>query len=314
MKKMIVTGPTGAIGQAIIEACLDLGIEVYAVCHQQSRRNRFLPEKTGMHLIEGDLSGLLHLQQTLPADCDVFYHLGWAGCAPELRNDMDVQAANIRYTLDAVRLAQACGCHTFIGAGSQAEYGRVEGLLRPDTPAFPEIGYGMAKLCAGQMSRVLAHQLGLKHVWARILSVYGPYDSEHTMIMSAIRSLLNGQKPSFTKGEQLWDYLYSADAAGILLALGSERSVDGAVYCVGSGQALPLKSYIEIIRDSIDPQLPLGIGDIPYSENQVMHLCADTTAIVRDLGYSYRFDFSEGIKATIEWYKQMRGKTISENR
>jgi len=314
VNKVIVSGPTGCIGQAILNTAINQQIEIYAICHPDSLRNMSIPRHSLVHIIEADLSQLLSAKDMLPDDCEVFYHLGWAGCVPELRNDMDVQAANIRYTLDAVRLAQACGCHTFVGAGSQAEYGRVEGLLRPDTPAFPEIGYGMAKLCAGQMSRVLAHQLGLKHVWARILSVYGPYDSEHTMIMSAIRSLLNGQKPSFTKGEQLWDYLYSVDAAGILLALGSERSVDGAVYCVGSGQVLPLKSYIEIIRDSIDPQLPLGIGDIPYSENQVMHLCADTTAIVRDLGYSYRFDFLEGIKATIEWYKQMRGKTISETR
>lgn len=70
----------------------------------------------------------------------------------------------------------------FVGAGSQAEYGRVNHALTPDTPCFPENGYGMAKLCAGQMSRVECEKLGLVHIWPRILSVYGPYDGKNAMI------------------------------------------------------------------------------------------------------------------------------------
>ena len=50
------------------------------------------------------------------------------------------------------------GCYKFIGAGSQAEYGRVEGKLTALTLTFPENGYGIAKLCAGQMSRILCEQ------------------------------------------------------------------------------------------------------------------------------------------------------------
>lgn len=310
MKKIILTGPTGTIGHAIIDMCLESEIEVFAICHPGSLRNGSIPVHNLIHVVELDLSELSIAKEMLPRDCDVFYHLGWMGCAAGVRNDISIQVANIRFTLDAVRLAKDCGCHTFIGTGSQAEYGRVEGLLQSDTPVFPETGYGIAKLCAGQLSRILAHQLGLKHIWARILSVYGPYDGENTMIMSAIRSLLQGQKPSFTKGEQIWDYLYSSDAAGILLALGSEQSVDGKVYCVGSGQAMPLKRYIEMIRDSINPALPLGMGDIPYDAKQVMYLCADASDIIHDLGYSYRFDFSSGLKRTIEWYKHhMRDNT-----
>ena len=56
--------------------------------------------------------------------------------------------------MDAVNLAHRLGCEFFIGAGSQAEYGRVEGKLNAQVPTNPENGYGMAKLCAGQMSRV----------------------------------------------------------------------------------------------------------------------------------------------------------------
>lgn len=59
------------------------------------------------------------------------------------RNNMYGQNLNVKYALDAVEAAFALGCDTFIGAGSQAEYGRYEGSLNESVPAFPENGYGL---------------------------------------------------------------------------------------------------------------------------------------------------------------------------
>lgn len=115
----------------------------------------------------------MHGRSRLPVQADAFFHLAWAHTIGAGRNDMPAQIENIRYTIDAVRTAAAMGCRVFVGTGSQAEYGRVDGVLRADTPTNPENGYGMAKLCAGQMSRTEAAALGMDHVWARILSVYG---------------------------------------------------------------------------------------------------------------------------------------------
>ena len=207
---------------------------------------------------------------------------------------MYLQTKNIRYALDAVGVARRFGCKKFIGAGSQAEYGRVEGKLKPDTPTFPEMGYGYAKLCAGQMTKDYAHQLGMEHIWTRILSIYGPNDGKQSMIMSTIAKLLKGEVPKFTKGEQLWDYLYSDDAAKALHLLG-EKGKDGKVYVLGSGQVHPLAEYICTIRDIVDPGAKIKIGAVPYSDRQVMHLEADIGAIKRDTGWSPLVEFKEGI-------------------
>ena len=136
---------------------------------------------------------------------------------------------NVGYSVDAIEAAAKIGAKTFIGAGSQAEYGRHEGALSEKTPCFPENGYGIAKLAAGEFTRLRASQLQIKHVWTRILSVYGPCDGKGTMIMSAIRTLLDGERPSLTKGEQLWDYLYSKDAGRALYLLG-EKGKDQKTY------------------------------------------------------------------------------------
>ena len=200
--------------------------------------------------------------------------------------------------LEAVKLAGRLGCKVFVGAGSQAEYGRVSGILTPDTPCAPENEYGRAKLRASKETRALCHTLGMRHVWTRILSIYGPYDGDRTMVMSLITALLNGQKPSLTAGEQKWDYLYADDAAEALLLL-AERGKDDRIYPIGSGVARPLREYVEIIRDEIDPKLPLGFGEVPYSEKQVMYLCADISALRSDTGFEPKISFVEGARRTI---------------
>ena len=40
------------------------------------------------------------------------------------------------------------------------------------------------------MSRILANQYNIKHIWTRIFSVYGPYDNEKTMIMNTIKTMI----------------------------------------------------------------------------------------------------------------------------
>lgn len=236
---------------------------------------------------------------------DAFFHLAWAHTIGAGRNDMPAQIENIRYTIDAVRTAAAMGCRVFVGTGSQAEYGRVDGVLRADTPTNPENGYGMAKLCAGQMSRTEAAALGMDHVWARILSVYGPHDGPNTMISATIQKLLAGQCPDLTAGEQKWDYLYSADAADALYRMACHGR-SGAVYPVGSGTARPLREYIETLRDAIDLALPLGLGKIPYGPQQVMFLQADITQLAADTGFAPRTAFADGIRATIAWAKTQK--------
>ena len=216
---------------------------------------------------------------------------------------MPAQIENIQSTIDAVRAAKALGCQVFLGAGSQAEYGRVEGLLKSDTPAFPENGYGMAKLCAGQMSRVEAKALDIDHVWVRILSVYGPHDGPMTMISGTIRKLLAGERPALTAGIQRWDYLYAGDAADAFY-LAACHGRNGAVYPLGSGQAMPLKDYIIQMRDAIDPALPLGLGEVPYGPLQVMHLQADISALQADTGFAPKTPFAEGIRRTMDWVKR----------
>lgn len=316
MKRIIITGPTGAIGMALIEYLSQKDIQVIAVVRGESKRKSQIKESDNVAIVECALDELKKLplkvrevierkQWNMNQGIDVFYHFAWDGTFGDSRNDMYLQNRNVAYALEAVDAAAALGCETFIGAGSQAEFGRYEGKLNMDVPAFPENGYGMAKLCAGQMTRIQCELRGIKHIWTRILSVYGPYDGSRTMIMSLIASLLDGTKFSCTRGEQMWDYLYAGDAAKMMYLLGM-KGVHGKTYCLGGGEAKPLKEYMEIVKNLINPRSEIGYGEAAYSPKQVMYLCADIEELVKDTGYQPDHTFETGIKETIAWYKKCR--------
>lgn len=307
IRGVVITGPTGAIGTALIQLCIEQRVKVLAIVRKGSDRKARLPQSPLLRILECSLDGLKTLDENrlrmAGAEIgryDIFYHFAWAATIGDGRNDMRLQTENICYALDAVALASRLGCHTFIGAGSQAEYGRCHTKLSDLTPTFPENGYGMAKLCAGQMTRLECRKYGLCHIWARILSVYGPGDGEKTMISMVIRSLLAGERPALTKGEQMWDYLYSGDAARAMYLLGKSGR-DGSIYCIGSGQARPLREYIEILRDCMNPELKPDFGAVPYGEKQIMYLCADIGKLTEDTGFVPEVEFAEGIRETIAW-------------
>ena len=302
--RIVITGATGAVGTALIAEGIRQNVEMLVICRKASKRRQQIPDHPLVKVLELNMEEYETYQSPegeMPYD--VFYHFAWGGTTGDGRNDCEIQEKNIRYALDAAALAKRFGCSAFVGAGSQAEYGRVEGNLNSQTPAFPENGYGMAKLCAGQMTRLYCRQVGMRHVWTRILSIYGPGDGAGSMVMSAIHRLLAGETPAFTKGEQQWDYLYSGDAAKALLLLG-EKGHDGGVYCLGSGKARPLADYIGMIRDAIDPRLLVALGAVPYAPGQVMYLCADIAKLKEDTGFAPEVSFEEGIKKTIMWVKE----------
>ena len=309
MKRAVITGCTGMLGLALIRKLLNEGYEVVAVVRPDSARSENIPEDDRITKVELALDEIDKLPSVLDLfdinEAEMFFHFAWGGTSGASRNDMDLQNKNIEAALKAVDAAHELGCKVFLGAGSQAEYGRVpEGTkLAGSTPCNPENGYGIAKYAAGKMTRIKAQSFGMKHIWVRILSTYGEFDGVHTMVMSLIRDFSEGKRAACTKGEQMWDYLYCDDAADAFF-LAATKGVDGKVYPVGSGQVRPLAEYIKDIRDVTAPSLDIGFGEVDYYPGQVMYLCADLTELQNDTGFAPKTEFKVGVEKTYAWYKE----------
>ena len=151
MRCVMLTGATSMIGCALIKECIGNNVRVIALARKGSVKLSRLPSSPLVKVMECDLDQMADLDAAAvksvagdaPIDC--FYHFGWTFTDHEGRNDPGKQELNIRYTLDAVSLAGRSGCRKFVGAGSQAEYGRSSVPLNASVPCRPEVAYGVCK-------------------------------------------------------------------------------------------------------------------------------------------------------------------------
>ncbi len=310
--RALVTGATGFIGSFLAGRLLRDGATVAILTRPGAKTWRIDPLLHQVTRIEGDLRDLSGGQcppygrvenQVHDFAPDTVFHLGWYGVAGSCRNDEEQIDANLRATLDLVRVALRAGCTTWIGLGSQAEYGPLNRPIAEDAPTRPTTTYGAVKLCAGLLAARLAADTDMRLAWLRVFSTYGPRDNPQWLIPYLVRTLLDGRKPSLTACEQTWDYLFVEDAAEAIHRVAVTTGAAG-VFNLGSGQARPLRTVVERIRDSIDPSLSLGFGEVPYRPDQVMHLEADISRLTAVTGWTPRTPLDEGLGRTIAWHRE----------
>jgi nucleoside-diphosphate-sugar epimerase len=295
MRKAVVYGATGVIGRALVQALLASSVEVLALAHPASTRAAALPQHPLLRVETYPKGAEL---PNAVGGFDAFFHLAWAGTYGAARADAALQEGNLTLTADAVALAARLGCAVFVGVGSQAEYGCVPvgQAVTEETPCHPVTAYGAAKLRAGQESCAQCKALGMRHVWARVFSVYGEGDRNETLMMHLLASLLANRAVELTAGEQIWDYLHAADAARALILL-AERGRDCTVYNVASGVSRPLRELVSDIRDAVAPRGVLRFGALPYAAGQPMNLGADISRLVRDTGFAPQIGLVRGVTA-----------------
>ncbi len=120
-----------------------------------------------------------------------------------------------------------------------------------------------------------------------------PYDKPTLMVRQAIYRLLAGEKMSFMPARQRWDYQYCGDAVDAFL--GVAASCKGSqVYNLRSAQVRPLGEYIKTMGAIVGTG-ELGIGDVSYRGNEVMHLYVDVTKLRSATRWFPATTFEQGI-------------------
>lgn len=306
IKKAIVTGGTGVTGNALVKYLLKQNIKVTALIRPNSKRIRFLPEyEKNLKIIPCGLENYGSIdRKKFENDYDAFFHLAWDGSVGKEkvnnRNNFKLQNKNVEYAIDAVELCHDISCPVFVMTGSQAEYGTKMKAVTESDEKLPENGYGMAKLCAEGMTRLLCKSYGIKHIWAILFSIYGPCDTTESLIDTTIRGLLNNKTLPYTEGIQKWDYLYSFDAAKALLLL-AEHGKDGEFYNVANGsESLSIKDYIMKIYKILAPEVMPRLGEIPYSSKRILSLSADVSKLQKTTGFVPEYSFEKGIRLIID--------------
>lgn len=287
--RIVMTGATGFLGQALCRELAENGHEVTAVVRPES------VEKADKLTVHKVIALPLKELESLTGEYDVFFHLAWNGSGGEERNDYRIQMENLGHMEQALKGAKQCGCRKFIGAGSQAEYGVVrEKAVEDKTVPEPFMMYGAAKLACLHMGRVLAEQLGITFVWPRIYSVYGPRENDPTILGYVARTLREGKVPELGSCENQWDFLYISDFTKAMRMLAESPEAKG-IYHVASGDIRKLREFVELERDVIKPGAELRFGARKTDERKTFWLEPDIDRL-DELGFECETSFEQGIR------------------
>ena len=302
MNHVIISGADGFIGTHLCKYLNEKKILVYALIMKNSQTKFRIEELEFVNIIECDFTKLSEITGNIPVNADAFFHLAWAGVAPNSRSSMEIQLKNISISLDAVRLAASVNAKKFILPGSTSEY-MYSGLITGNNYPTPQNSYGASKVAVRYLCQSVAEQLEIPFIYAICAGVYGADRRDNNVIFYAIDQLLKSQIPHLTKLEQKWDYIHIDDLIGAFIAI-IEYGQSGRVYPIGNGDNWPLAEYIYQIRDIINPELHLGVGDIPYpNPDKMPSSCIDTSLLYQDTGFLSQIEFKDGISEVIKKIK-----------
>lgn len=303
MKKVVVTGANGFVGSRFVKELINKGIEVLAIIRNEKSNIDTIAGLPKVRIVYCDLLDFQTLEEKIPdRDIDAFYHLAWAGVSADEKNDFTIQYENIRFTVNALTAANRLNCKLFIGTGTVAEYVYCDQPMNESFAPSPTDIYGAAKVSSKVFCKVIANQLGQSMIWTILPSIYGEGREDKNILTYAIQTFLRNEKPSFTKLEQMWDFLYIDDLVEALYLIGV-KGKKGETYGIGSGVFRTMRYYVETIRDLINRDLPIGIGDIPYVDDRIPSSCVDISKLSADTEFSPTYTFQQGITRTIQWYK-----------
>lgn len=300
MKRAVVTGATGFIGSWLVDELISHGVSVTVIVRNESKLLSEHRDNNGIRIIQSEIRNLK--PEMFNGEYDCFFHLAWGGVSPERKNDERLQLDNIPMSIAALKLSNKIGCRRFIATGTVAEYVFYNNIMDVNARQTPNDIYGATKAAVYYYLEVLSRQLNQPFIWAVLPSTYGERRCDNNILTYTIKSLLAGEKPSYGNLEQLWDFLYVGDVVCALRLIG-EKGQAGKVYGIGSGHFEVLKNYIMRVRDIINPDGELGIGDIPTMNEKTFSSCVNIYDLVKDTGFAPRTDFDEGIVSTIEWMR-----------
>lgn len=199
------------------------------------------------------------------------------------------------------------GVERFHQVGTDEVYGdlpldRPDLLFREDTPIHTSSPYSTSKAAADLLALAYSRTYGLPVTISRCSNNYGPYQFPEKLIPLMINNATHDKTlPVYGKGLNVRDWLYVKDHCyGILAVL--EKGRVGEVYNLGGHNE---KANIDIVK-LILKELGKPESLITYVADRKGHdqrYAIDPSKAMRELGWAPSTKFEDGIKLTIQWYK-----------
>ncbi len=309
---VLVTGGAGFIGSHIAEGMVAAGARVRVIDDLSTGHRENLEEIGGeIDFHQGSLADENALRRALE-DVELVFHEAAIPSVPRsVKNPVETHVACVDATFSLLNAARLRGVRRIVYAASSSAYGDQPTLpkqeeMRPD-PLSP---YAVAKLVGEYYCQVFTRAYNLETVCLRYFNVFGPRQdpsSEYSGVISRfISALLSRERPViYGDGEQSRDFTYVANAIDANLRAAETTAGVGQVINVAMGTQITLNELLGVLkkltgRTDIDAEYANPrMGDI-------LHSFADISRARELLGYEPHVGLEEGLRLTMEWWRQSR--------
>ncbi|MHA1598902.1 MAG: SDR family oxidoreductase [Alphaproteobacteria bacterium] len=327
----IVTGGAGFIGSHLVDRLLADGHRVRVIDNFVNGRHE--------NLINAMETGRLEVLEASVADIDaiapafdgvdwVFHMAAMADIVPSIENPEIYHDANVNGTLAVLECSRKAGIKRFIYAASSSCYGMPEVTPTPETAeARPMYPYALTKYVGEQYAMHWGKTYGLPVLALRMFNVFGPRHrtgGTYGAVFGVFLAQKLAGKPLTVVGDgtQTRDFTFITDIVEAFV-MAAESDVSGRAYNLGSDGTYSINHLVELLGGEVVhiPKRP-GEPDSTY---------ADITAIKRDIGWTPKVSFEDGVamilehiegwreapvwtadgieEATADWFKYLGDKT-----
>jgi nucleoside-diphosphate-sugar epimerase len=303
-RRVLITGAGGFIGRALARLAAHSAAQVWAVVRPGGESSL---EDLGhdINVVVSDLSLLGSFSRIyLSVRPHITFHLVSYGVDPSERDPTLADQVNHALVGEVAEIISS-GQHPpwpgvqLVRTGSAAEYGRVDGPVREDSPTRPVSLYGRTKL-AGTWALSRAIQSGaLCGVTARLFTVYGPGEHPVRLLPSLVEAARTHARLQLTAGEQRRDFTYVGDVAEGLLRLGACSCEAAPIVNVATGELHSVREFAETAAQVLG-MMPeqLGFGALPYRPDEAPHGPVDVSRLESLAGWRPRTTIAEGVEQT----------------
>jgi nucleoside-diphosphate-sugar epimerase len=291
--KVLLTGATGFLGSNLLRRlCMD-GHEVAALKRRSSRLERvseFSNVAAWYNADEIDLALPFQRHGHFDAVIHTATRYGRNNEPTSL-----ILESNTTFPLRLLETAAFFNVETFFNTDS---------YFNTDTIRLLYLNkYALTKKYFTECGRLMAESGSIRFVNIRLEHMYGSGDASHKFTMHIIRQCLqNVSEIPLTAGEQRRDFIYIDDVIAAYMLLLEKQAALQAGYIevgVGSGCAVPVRTFAELVHRLCHSTSHLEFGALPYRPHEIMASAADTSMLL-SLGWQPRFSLEEGLKKAIE--------------
>jgi nucleoside-diphosphate-sugar epimerase len=309
---VVVTGGAGFIGSHIAETVAASGTKVRIIDDLSTGHRENVGELSGdIEFIEGSVADIELLSRVLK-DAEIVFHEAAIPSVPRsVENPIQSHVASVDGTFNLLVAAREQNVRRVVYAASSSAYGDQPTLPKvEDMAPDPLSPYAVAKLVGEYYCQVFTRVYGLETVSLRYFNVFGPRQdpgSQYSGVVSRfISALCSDEQPViFGDGEQSRDFTYIENVVAANLKATTTTLGVGKVINVATGDRITLNQLLTELKDLVGkPEV-----NVEYRESRVgdvRHSLADTTRARELLGYEPTVGLREGLKRTIDWWKNSR--------